>query len=51
MDYVVSRNRYMGYLISLGIYSFKGVKVGLAVLTVVPGKMCIRDRYIMQKNI
>ena len=23
------RNRYMGYLISLGIYSFKGVKVGL----------------------
>ena len=37
VDYVVSRNRYMGYLISLGIYSFKGVKVGLAVLTVVPG--------------
>ena len=23
------RNRYMGYLISLGIYSFKGVKLGL----------------------
>ena len=29
MDYVAGRNRYMGYLISLGIYSFKGVKVGL----------------------
>ena len=26
---VSGRNRYMGYLISLGIYSFKGVKVGL----------------------
>ena len=23
------RNRYIGYLISLGMYSFKGVKVGL----------------------
>ena len=28
VDYVSGRNRYMGYLISLGIYSFKGVKVG-----------------------
>ena len=25
VDYVAGRNRYMGYLISLGIYSFKGV--------------------------
>ena len=31
VDYVSGRNRYMGYLISLGIYSFKGVKVGLDV--------------------
>ena len=29
VDYVAGRNRYMGYLISLGIYSFKGVRVGL----------------------
>ena len=29
VDYVAGCNRYMGYLISLGIYSFKGVKVGL----------------------
>ena len=29
MDYVSGRNRYIGYLISLGIYSFKGLKVGL----------------------
>ena len=29
MDYVSGRNRYIGYLISLGMYSFKGVKVGL----------------------
>ena len=29
VDYVVGRNRYISYLISLGIYSFKGVKVGL----------------------
>ena len=29
VDYMAGRNRYMGYLISLGIYSFKGVKVGL----------------------
>ena len=29
VDYISGRNRYMGYLISLGIYSFKGVKVGL----------------------
>ena len=29
VDYVAGRNRYMGYLISMGIYSFKGVKVGL----------------------
>ena len=26
VDYVAGCNRYMGYLISLGIYSFKGVK-------------------------
>lgn len=29
VDYVSGRNRYVGYLISLGLYSFKGVKVGL----------------------
>lgn len=29
VDYVSGRNRYIGYLISLGIYSFKDVKVGL----------------------
>ena len=29
VDYVSGRNRYMGYLISLGIYSFKWIKVGL----------------------
>lgn len=29
VDYVRGRNRYIGYLISLGMYSFKGVKVGL----------------------
>ena len=29
VDYVSGRNRYMGYLISLGVYSFRGVKVGL----------------------
>ena len=29
VDYVAGRNRYIGYLISLGIYSFKGIKVGL----------------------
>ncbi len=29
VDYVSGRNRYMGYLISLGLYSFKGIKVGL----------------------
>lgn len=29
VDYVAGRNRYVGYLISLGIYSFKGIKVGL----------------------
>ncbi len=28
-DYVSGRNRYIGYLISLGAYSFKGMKVGL----------------------
>ena len=28
VDYVSGRNRYVGYLISLGVYSFKGVKVG-----------------------
>ncbi len=29
VDYVSGRNRYIGYLISLGMYSFKGVKVAL----------------------
>lgn len=29
VDYVAGRNRYVGYLISLGMYSFKGIKVGL----------------------
>ena len=29
VDYVAGRNRYIGYLISLGLYSFRGKKVGL----------------------
>ena len=29
VDYVAGRNRYIGYLISLGLYSFKGMKVAL----------------------
>ena len=29
VDYVSGRNRYMGYLISMGKYSFNGIKVGL----------------------
>ena len=29
VDYVAGRNRYIGYLISLGLYSFKGLRVGL----------------------
>ncbi len=29
VDYVAGRNRYVGYLISLGMYSFKGKRVGL----------------------
>ena len=29
VDYVSGRNRYIGYLISLGLYSFKGMKVAL----------------------
>lgn len=29
VDYISGRNRYIGYLISLGIYSFRGKKVGL----------------------
>jgi len=29
VDYVAGRNRYIGYLISLGRYSFKNIKVGL----------------------
>nr|WP_295305788.1 phosphoglucosamine mutase [uncultured Blautia sp.] len=29
VDYVSGRNRYVGYLISLGMYSFRGVKVAL----------------------
>ena len=29
VDYVSGRNRYVGYLISLGMYSFRGMKIGL----------------------
>ena len=29
VDYISGRNRYVGYLISLGMYSFRGIKVGL----------------------
>lgn len=29
VDYIAGRNRYMGYLMSLAIYSFKGIRVGL----------------------
>ena len=29
VDHVAGRNRYIGYLISLGMYSFKGMRVGL----------------------
>ena len=29
VDYAAGRNRYVGYLISLGMFSFKGKKVGL----------------------
>ena len=29
VDYASGRNRYIGYLISLGMYSFRGMKVGL----------------------
>ncbi len=29
VDYVSGRNRYIGYLISLGMYSFRGMKIGL----------------------
>ena len=29
VDHVAGRNRYIGYLISLGMYSFKGMKIGL----------------------
>ncbi len=29
VDYVAGRNRYLGYLISLGMYSFRGKKIGL----------------------
>ncbi len=29
VDYVAGRNRYVGYLISLGLYSFKGYKIAL----------------------
>ena len=29
MDYVAGRNRYVGYLISLGRFSFKGLRIGL----------------------
>lgn len=29
VDYSAGRNRYIGYLISLGVYSFKGMRIGL----------------------
>ena len=29
VDYTAGRNRYMGYLMSLAIYSFKGIRAGL----------------------
>ncbi|MFI3324969.1 MAG: phosphoglucosamine mutase [Clostridia bacterium] len=29
VDYVAGRNRYIAYLISIGLYSFKGIKIGL----------------------
>ena len=29
VDFIAGRNRYMGYLISLGLYSFKGKRIGL----------------------
>lgn len=29
VDHVAGRNRYIGYLISLGMYSFKGLRIGL----------------------
>ena len=29
VDYISGRNRYIGYLISLGLYSFKGYRIGL----------------------
>ena len=29
VDYVAGRNRYIGYLIGLGMYSFKGLRIGL----------------------
>ena len=29
VDHVAGRNRYMGFLISLGMYSFKGLRIGL----------------------
>ncbi len=29
VDYISGRNRYLGYLISLGMYSFRGKKIGL----------------------
>ena len=29
VDYTAGRNRYMGYLMSLAIYSFKGIRIGL----------------------
>ena len=29
VDHIAGRNRYIGYLIGLGMYSFKGMKIGL----------------------
>ena len=38
VDYVAGRNRYMGYLISLGVYSFKGMVI-IKVSTNVTGEV------------
>ena len=37
VDYSAGRNRYIGYLISLATRSYKNIKVGLDLLTEVPG--------------
>lgn len=37
VDYASGRNRYIGYLISLGVYSFRGMRVGWTAPTAAPG--------------